>query len=100
MKNKNAEGDWKAVRAFDASDLEQWLEESIPAQMWLAEQLAMPVSGFETLDHCWQRWEDASEPKMTPKMFEPSIIAYHKPLQRMARKIQRKALRNRGRFHR
>ena len=74
--SKQAEGDWKAVRAFDASDLEQWLEEAIPAQMWLAEQLAMQVSGFETLDQCWQRWEKASEPKMTPTMFEPSIIAY------------------------
>ena len=74
--NKQAEGGWKAVRAFDASDLEQWLEESIPAQMWLAEQLAMPVSGFETLGQCRQRWEEASEPKMTPTIFEPSIIAY------------------------
>ena len=78
IRSKNAEGDWKAVRAFDASDLEQWLEESISAQMWLAEQLAMPVNGFETLDRSWQRWEEASEPKMTPKMFEPSIIAYRK----------------------
>ncbi len=75
-RSKQTEGDWKAVRAFDASDLEQWLEESIPAQMWLAEQLAMPVSGFETLDRCWQRWEEASEPKMTPTIFEPSIISY------------------------
>ena len=76
VRSKQAEGDWKAVRAFDASDLEQWLEESIPAQMWLAEQLAMPISAFETIDRCWQRWEEASEPKMTPKMFDPSIIAY------------------------
>ena len=75
-RSKQAEGDWKAVRAFDANDLEQWLEESIPAQMWLAEQLAMPISAFETIDRCWQRWEEASEPKMTPKMFDPSIIAY------------------------
>ena len=75
-RNKQAEGDWKAVRTFDASDLEQWLEESIPAQMWLAEQLAMPVSGFETLDQCWRRWEDASDPKMTPSMFDPSITVY------------------------
>ena len=74
--NKQAAGDWKAVRAFDASDLEQWLEESIPAQMWLAEQLGMPVNGFETLDRCWQRWEEASEPKMVSELFEPSITAY------------------------
>ena len=78
-RSKQAEGDWKAVRAFDASDLEQWLEESIPAQMWFAEQLAMPVSGFETLGKYWQRWAEASEPKMTPQIFEPSILAYRKP---------------------
>ena len=74
--NKGATGEWKAVRAFDASDLEQWLEESIPAQMWLAEQLGMPVNGFETLDQCWQRWQEATQPKMVPMLFEPSIAAY------------------------
>lgn len=75
-KGKNASGDWKAVRAFDASDLEQWLEQSIPAQMWLAEQIGLQVSGFETLDQCWWRWEEASDPKMTPALFEPSVVAY------------------------
>ena len=75
-RNKNANGDWKAVRAFDANDLEQWLEMSIPAQMWLAEQLGLPVDGFETLDQCWKKWEDASEPKTTPALFEPSIAAH------------------------
>ena len=75
-RGKNAEGGWKAVRALDASDLEQWLEESISAQMWFAEKLAMPLNGFETLDRSWQRWEEASEPKMTSTMFDPSIIAY------------------------
>jgi len=75
-KGKTATGDWKAVRAFDASDLEQWLEESIPAQMWLAEQIGLQVSGFETLDECRRRWEVASDPKMTPALFEPSIVAY------------------------
>lgn len=73
---KLAGGHWKAVRAFDAVDLEQWLEGSIPAQMWLAEQLGMPVNGFETLDQCWENWESASDPKMTPALFEPSISAH------------------------
>ena len=74
-KGKEEEGAWKDVRAYDASDLEQWLEESIPGQMWLAEQLGLPVTGFETLGRCWQRWEDGSEPKMVPEFFEPSIAA-------------------------
>jgi len=75
-KQKKTAGDWKAVRAYDASDLEQWLEESIPAQIWLAEKLALPPHGFETLDQCWQRWAAASEPNMTTEIFRPSIEAY------------------------
>lgn len=75
-KQKNAAGDWKAVRAFDASDLEQWLEQSVPAQIWLAEQLALPVSGYETLEEAWQRWTNVSDPHLTPEIFSPSIAAY------------------------
>ena len=74
-KDKRATGDWKDVRAFDASDLEQWLEQSIPAQIWLAEQLDRLADGFETLDRCWQRWAEASDPQMTPAMFQSSITA-------------------------
>jgi addiction module HigA family antidote len=75
-RTKRASGGWKTVRALDASDLEQWLEESVSAQMWLAERLALPVTGFETLDSCWHRWSTASEPPLTPEIFAPSIAAY------------------------
>ena len=77
-RSKNAAGDWKAVRAFDASDLEQWLEESIPAQMWLAERLDKSGDGYKTLDQFWRDWSEASDPIITPEIFEPSIIAYRK----------------------
>ncbi|MEX2283673.1 MAG: HigA family addiction module antitoxin [Gemmatimonadota bacterium] len=78
LKEKNALNEWKAVRVLDASDLEQWLEESIPAQIWLAEKLGMPVAGYETLDNCWERWAAGSEPRMTPEIFAPSIAAHAK----------------------
>jgi hypothetical protein len=71
-KTKNAAEDWKAVRALDASDLEQWLEESIPAQMWLAEKLSLPIEGCETLDQCWLRWSTASDPLLTAELFSDS----------------------------
>ena len=75
-KDKRATGDWKDVRALDASDLEQWLEQSISAQIWLAERLGIPADGFETLDRCWRRWAEASEPQMTPAIFQSSITAH------------------------
>ena len=74
--DKRALEHWKAVRAYDASDLEQWLEESIPAQIWLAEELDLEFDGFETLDHFWARWTAASDPSITPIIFEPSITTY------------------------
>jgi len=76
VKAKNKKGEWKAVRAFDASDLEQWIEESIGAQIWLAEQLNLPTAGFRTLEQCWTRWADASEPPLTRDIFTPSLAAH------------------------
>ena len=78
VKEKSAPKEWKAVRVLDASDLEQWLEESIPAQIWLAEKIGMPVTGYETLDHCWERWAAGSEPRMTPEIFAPSVAGHAK----------------------
>lgn len=75
-KKKNEAGHWKAVRFFDASDLEQWLEQSVPAQVWLAEQLHLPISGYETLEQAWRRWADISEPHLRTEIFAPSITAY------------------------
>jgi plasmid maintenance system antidote protein VapI len=77
-KRTEALGEWKAVRAFDASDLEQWLEQSVPGQVWLAERLNLPVQGYRTLDQCWRRWSLASDPALTADLFAPSIRSYRK----------------------
>ncbi len=81
-KEKSALGQWKAVRVFDASDLEQWLETSVSAQVWLAEKLAVPTEGFETREQCWQGWASASEPPMTPEIFAPSIAVHGETLRK------------------
>ncbi len=75
---KQREGHWKAVKALDASDLETWLTQSIPAQIWLAPQLKIDTGGVETLASFWDRWAGASSPKLTPEIFRPSLVAYRK----------------------
>jgi hypothetical protein len=40
---KKAKQLWKDVRAYDASDLEQWLEQSLPAQAWFAYERHIPA---------------------------------------------------------
>ena len=71
---RKAEGRWKDVRALDASDLEQWLEDSIEGQVWLAEELGLPsMHDCMTLGRAWRRWREASEPPMTEELFRPAV---------------------------
>ena len=77
-RGKEAAGDWKAVRALDASDLEQWLETTIAPRIWLAGELEIPTEGFETLDHFWNRWAEASDPPLTAAIFAPSVAVHVK----------------------
>ena len=75
-RKKAAQGEWKDVRAHDASDLEQWLEQSISGQIWLAEQLGRPVRGYRSLDECWNRWSLASTPPLALEIFAPAVTSY------------------------
>ena len=53
---KQKENEWKDVRAYDASDLEQWLERSIPSQAWLADRIGKSHPGIRSVDHWWKQW--------------------------------------------
>ena len=72
-KGKAILGEWKDVRAYDASDLEQWLEQSAQMQVWLAEQIGIPVSGYRSLGRCWADWADTCDPVLSPTLFEASV---------------------------
>jgi len=73
---ESAAAEWRAVRAFDASDLEQWLEQSIVGQIWLSEQLGIPTRGCETLDRFWENWRGAAEPRITGKIFATTVESH------------------------
>lgn len=75
-RDKNLKGEWGQVRAFDATDLEQWLEVSIAGQLWLGSRLSKPSRGIQTLDQCWREWAHATEPMMTSDIFRLSISAH------------------------
>ena len=69
-------GLWKDVRAYDADDLEQWIEQCVPAQVWFAEQLERPVTGFVSLDEYWRRWAEATDPPMPRALFGPTAAEH------------------------
>jgi plasmid maintenance system antidote protein VapI len=76
LQARKAEKNWKDVRALDASDLEQWLEQSVPAQSWMADQIGIDTKGIVSLDHCWSMWAQVTEPEIDRSLFAGSVRAY------------------------
>lgn len=74
MANK-ARGLWKDVRAYDASDLEQWLEQSLPAQAWFANEAHIPAQQVRSLDRCWADWAKVTTPPLSGTLFDSAIEA-------------------------
>ena len=67
---------WKDVRAYDASDLEQWMEQSLAAQTWFANQTNRPSSGVRALSRCWTDWANVTDPPLHPLLFSTAIRAW------------------------
>lgn len=77
---KQARVIWKDVRAYDASDLEQWLEQSLPAQAWFANETHIPAQHVRSLDKCWADWANTSSPPLTGALFSSAIEATKRTL--------------------
>ena len=75
-KEKAALGEWKSVRAYDASDIEQWLEQSLQAQRWLSEKLGIPYDGVYSLDERWHAFASVTDPELSKELFAPSVEHY------------------------
>jgi addiction module HigA family antidote len=70
VKQRQAEKKWKDVRAYDSSDLEQWVEQSVSAQAWLTTELGKPTEGVLSLDDAWTLWAGVTKPPLFPKLFQ------------------------------
>ena len=80
LHDRKAEGQWRTVHAWDASDLEQWLEQSIPAQVWFGSHRGLAMDGVKSLDRCWIEWCADCEPRFTEDVFAEAISAFEKKI--------------------
>lgn len=73
LKEKLAEGQWKDIRALDASDLEQWLEQSVPTQSWMSEKLGIDRTDILSLDEAWDQWAKVTKPQLSKVLFKGAV---------------------------
>jgi addiction module HigA family antidote len=71
---------WKDVLVYDASDLEQWLEQSLQGQAWFANETNQPARHVRTLDSCWAEWADVTSPPLSGLLFNSAIEASKRTL--------------------
>lgn len=75
VKKKAAEKTWRDVRAYDASDLEQWAAQSVSAQAWLADEFGLPTREVASLDDAWHAWGATATSIMPAALFDTAVAA-------------------------
>ena len=66
---KIALGEWQSVRAYDADDLEAWLEASPAIALDFADELGLTGDGVESASHYWRAWASQSAPPIRRHAF-------------------------------
>jgi addiction module HigA family antidote len=64
---------WNDVRAYDSSDLEQWLEQSVQAQAWFSNETSRPTDGVRCLDKCWDDWSNVGATPLAASLFDSAV---------------------------
>jgi hypothetical protein len=65
LEARRKEGKWKEVRAFDAGDLETWIESTPAEALRIGPLVGKPGVGAGTLDDWWHGWRCATDPALT-----------------------------------
>ncbi len=65
---KQREGVWKDVRAYDADDLDTWLEQAPAVDLWFSILLGKRPLGAIDLNSFWDAWSGATRPHLTPEL--------------------------------
>lgn len=65
---KQGEGIWREVRAYDADDIEAWLEFAPGVHVWLSTLVGKHPEGADSLHGFWERWAGVTEVPMSAEL--------------------------------
>jgi len=69
VEEKKKEKFWRDVRAYDARDLEEWLEQAPSVGAWLAKNIGKyPQQNVYSLEEWWNEWRLVTQPPLPPEL--------------------------------
>ena len=78
---RNKEGTWREVRAYDADDMETWLETAPAVHSWISILLGKHPEGTRDVDGYWNDLSKATAPETLPDLVlagrKPALEAVH-----------------------
>jgi hypothetical protein len=66
---QRGKGHWKGVRAFDADDLEQWLESAPPVGVWFGRLIGSRPIGVDDVEARWDSLAKCASRHLLPSVF-------------------------------
>lgn len=79
-----SENQWARVLAWDADDIEAWLESSATTSLWFGAQIGINGYGVVAVEQYWSDWQGQSNPAITYQSLvtgrEPSGLALRNTL--------------------
>ena len=67
VREKAAEGPWRAVRVLDADDLAAWLDEAPSVHVWLSIQIGKRPTNVVDLESWGEDWSRGTRPPLSPR---------------------------------
>lgn len=61
--------EWKGVRVYDSASLEEWLEQALAVDAWLAWLLGKRPKGVTLIDEYWENLRSVTNPSFGPEVF-------------------------------
>ena len=68
INDRQRDGAWRQVRAYDADDLEAWLERAPAVHVWVSIVLGKHPETAVDLGSCWLDWAGTTRPVMTAEL--------------------------------
>ncbi|MDQ3703948.1 MAG: hypothetical protein M3437_01780 [Chloroflexota bacterium] len=68
VRERRKEGVWRDVRAYDADDLQQWLELAPAVHVWLSTLTGKHVHSAEDITNVWTEWSEATTPVLSTEL--------------------------------
>lgn len=65
---KKQESSWADIRAYDADDISQWLENALVVHLWVSSFIGKLPESVEPLELFWENWVNATTPTLSTEL--------------------------------